>query len=246
MIRYLGLLAFVLFLFSCKKESADYNPLTASDYFPLEVGRYIEYDLDSTLFLDFGTVETVVHYKAREVVEEALFDNRQRQSYRVVRYLRKDEAQEWEPSTTIMVTPLQNTVELVENNLRYIKLASPVRPDYSWKGNKYIDTYSTELDINYLEDWDYRYDSVGFPQSFGSLSFDNTVKVFQKDETGGFDPSLPETVYADRTFAYEKYAKGVGLVRREFLHWKYQALPNTRPYYEGYGIKMTITGYGKK
>lgn len=221
---------------------ADYKPVEASEYLPMEIGRYVDYDLDSTVFLNFGKNEATIHYQAREVVQDSFLDNQGRKSFKVVRYLRSGTGQEWQPSITYSVTPAGNRIEVVENNLRFIKLASPVKENYSWKGNHYIDTYSTELDVNYLEDWDYIYEEVGQPLSYGSNTFDNTISVFQRDEFNGRDPSLPETLFAEKTVANEKYAKGIGLIYREFLHWRYQG---NGAYYEGYGIKMTVTGYGK-
>lgn len=234
----------LIVLFSCKKDDVS-NVTPASDYYPVQVGQYTDYELDSTVFLDFGQTLAVNQYQAREVVEEAITDNLGRNSFRVVRYLRQTANDPWEASISYMVTPLENSVEVVENNLRYIKLVSPVRQDYTWEGNKYIDTYSTDLDMSYLGDWEYTYDSVGVPLSYGALHFDNTAKVFESDEFFGQDPAVPGTQYAEKDFAYEKYAKGVGLIERNFLHWEYQHKPNAQPYYVGYGIKMTITGYGK-
>lgn len=236
----------LLILFSCKKETADFKPEIISDYFPLETGRYIDYDLDSTVFIEFGTIEEIHHYQAREVVEEAITDNAGRESYKITRYLRTNEAEPWAPSITFLATPTSQSLEVLENNLRYVKLGYPFKDGFSWKGNKYIDTYSTELNMNYMEDWDYTYDSVGVPLTIGSANFDHTIKVFERDEFLGQDPSIPGTLYAEKTIANEKYAKGVGLIYREFLHWEYQGnQPGRTAYYEGYGIKMTITGHGK-
>lgn len=247
MTRYLFPLCVLLLLVSCKKETKVLTFPTVSEYFPLQIGNYIDYDLDSTVFVDLGARKEVVHYQAREVVEEAVTDNLNRPSFRVERYLRKSAGDDWVPSIGYLVTPLNNTVEVVENNLRYIKLVSPIRNNYSWKGNQYIDTYSTDLDLNYLYDWDYTYDSVGVPLTFGALAFDNTIKVAERDEFLGQDPSIPGTPYAEQNVASEKYAKGIGLIYREFLHWEWQsAQPGRAAYYEGYGIRMTITGYGKK
>ena len=67
----------------------------------------------------------------------------------------------------------------------------PVKQDFSWKGNSYIDTYSINSDLQYLDDWDYIYDSIDVPLTINSLSFDSTLKVFQRDESEGDDPSLP-------------------------------------------------------
>lgn len=244
MIKRLIPFCLLIIFISCKKNDS-YIPVPALEYYPLETGRYIDYDLDSTVFLDFGAIETVFHYKSREVIEGTMVDNLGRNAFRVVRYLREKDEDPWKASISFMVTPLENSVEVEENNLRYIKLVTPVRQGFSWFGNKYIDTYSTDLDVSYLDDWEYTYDSVGIPLSYGSLHFDNTIKVFESDEFFGQDPTIPDTQYGERNFAYEKYAKDIGLIERNFLHWEYQFQEGKPPYYVGYGIKMTITGYGK-
>lgn len=246
MVKRLFPVLILLTLFSCKKQMADFKPENATEYLPLETGNYIDYNLDSTVFLVFGTIREIHSYQAREVVEGSILDNASRKSFKITRYLRKNETEAWVPSITYLVTPTRQSVEVLENNLRYIKLAFPVRNGFSWKGNKYIDTYSTELGMNYMEDWNYTYDSIGAPLTLGASSFENTLKVFAQDEFLGQDPSIPGTLYAERTLAQEKYAKGVGLIYREFLHWEYQGdQPGREAYFEGYGIKMTITGYGK-
>ena len=57
-----------------------------------------------------------------------------------------------------MVVSNGSTVEFIENNMRFLKLKAP---DGKWlylEGNSYIDIYG--LNVRYLEDWDYTYDSV--------------------------------------------------------------------------------------
>ena len=43
-----------------------------------------------------------------------------------------------------------------------------------------------------------------------------------------------------KTYAFEKYAKGVGLIYREFLHWEYQGRESPEYGYKGYGVKLSI------
>ena len=102
-----------------------------------------------------------------------------------------------------------NTIEFIENNLRFIKLASPIRQDYSWQGNTHIDVTSLGSQIKYLGGWDYTYDSINVPAPIGALTVDSAIKVAQIDN---------ETA-VDRTFSEEKYAKGIGLVYRHFHYW---------------------------
>ncbi|MCO6498024.1 MAG: hypothetical protein J5I50_10205 [Chitinophagaceae bacterium] len=244
MLRPIVAICLLFFLFSCEKKTEIYQVDEVSEYYPLQIGKYIEYQLDSTLFINFGQQKVVVTYLIKDVVDAQVVDNLGRPSYRVLRYIRKNSSENWLPSFAYLVTDADNKLELVENDLRYIKLINPVRQDVSWKGNSHIDTYTTDLNFRFLDDWDYIYDSVGVPIEINGMEFENTVKVFQRDEFLGQDPDIPGTQYAEKNFAYEKYAKGVGLIYREFLHWEYQgAQPGRDAYYEGYGIKLTITGH---
>jgi hypothetical protein len=143
-----------------------------------------------------------------------------------------------------MVVPTTNSIEYIENNLRFLKLELPIRQDFSWKGNSFINTTTLDPDLRYLDDWDYVYDSVGIPLTINSISIDSTIKVSQRDDFLGQDPAIPGTLYAERNYGVEKYGKGIGLIYKEFLHWEYQGQESGVPgSYVGYGIKLSITGH---
>ena len=234
------LLASIIF-FSCKKENDDFTSAALSDYYPLEVGKYITYNMDSTVYyINFGKTETVINYQAQDRVEAQITDNIGRPAYRVQRYIRKDPSQDWVPSNTFMVVPTENSIELIENNLRFLKLALPIKQDFSWKGNSYLvtnayDTY--DFGSDFTSDWDYVYDSVNVPLTINSNTYDNTIKVAERDEFLGEDPAAPGTQYGEKTYAVEKYAEGIGLIYKEFLHWEYQGVNNA---YKGFGVKLSI------
>ncbi|MGH2647006.1 MAG: hypothetical protein ACRDE8_05530 [Ginsengibacter sp.] len=212
-----------------------------NDYFPLQVGKYITYNLDSTLFIHFGQADTVISYQVKDQVDAQITDNLGRPAYRIIRYLRQDTSQDWTPDNTFMVIPTSNSIEYVENNLRFLKLELPLKQDFSWKGNSYIDTYSINSELQYMDDWDYIYDSIDAPLTINSLSINSTITVDERDEFLGQDPSIPGTQYAEKTYALEKYGKGIGLIYREFLHWEYQGGETGVPgYFVGYGVKLSI------
>jgi hypothetical protein len=241
---FTGFCVITVLLVSCKKEKENFTSDPVSDYFPLQIGKYITYDMDSTVFLNFGQDQVVVHYQAQDRVEAQITDNLGRPGYRINRYIRQDSLQGWTPSQVFMVIPTQNAIEYTENNLRFVKLMMPVKQDFSWKGNSYIDTYSNDLGVTYLDDWDYIYDSIGAPLTINSVTIDSTLSVDERDEFLGQDPSIPGTQYAEKTYSIEKYAKGIGLIYREFLHWEYQGpQPGIPGYYVGYGIKLSITDH---
>ena len=241
MAKYIiGLFFINLFFISCKKENDVYTTESINDYYPLQVGKYITYDLDSTVFVNFGQEDTIVSYQVQDRVDAQITDNLGRPAYRIIRYIRQDTSQDWTPNNTFMAVPTQNSIEYVENNLRFLKLELPIKEGFTWKGNSYIDTYSVNSELQYLDDWDYTYDSIDAPLTINSLTIDSTIKVAERDEFLGQDPSIPGTQYAEKTYSLEKYAKGIGLIYRDFLHWEYQGPQSISPGYTGYGVTLSI------
>jgi hypothetical protein len=234
--RFCSQLVTALLIFiicSCNKS----NPLvtdTPADYYPLHVGSYIIYRMDSLKFINVGSQDTIISYHAKEVVDDSITDNLGRPSYRVIRYLSDTtETAPWTPSIAYMVTPLKGSVEVSENNLRYIKLVTPVQDGISWLGNAYIDTKSDTSPVPYLDGWNYTYDHTGQPYDVLEGTIPETVTVNEANEVTGLgDGSYTQTLYSA-----EVYGKNIGCVYKRFLYSVYQS-PNVE-----YPAGVTI-GYG--
>ncbi len=235
-----------VFVFSaCKKSTEDFKTAAISDYYPLLIGKYITYNLDSTVvYQNFGASQVVISYQVKYVVDALITDNLGRPAYRIIRYIRKTAANPWQPDNTSMAVPTDNGIEFIENNFRYIKMKLPISSGYSWKGNTFIDTYSLNSTVKYLDNWDYTYDSLNYPAKIGALTIDSTIKVAQRNETIG-NPSNPNS-YSEINIGEEKYARGIGLIYRRFLHLEYQPPTPGHPgaYADAsYGIQLTMTGH---
>ena len=229
----------VVFFNSCKKSTEVFDATTVSEYSPLAVGKYISYNLDSTIFINFGTKDTVVKYQVKHQIDGTLTDNLGRPGYRITRYIRKTSINPWVPDNTFMAIPTDFAFEFVENNYRFLKLKGPVREGLSWKGNSFIDTYSINSPVKYLADWDYTYENVNQPMTLGTFTLDSTLQVNQRNEIIG-NVSDPNS-YSEINFGQENYAKGIGLIYRNFLHVEYQPpTPGRSGYRIGYGVKLTM------
>jgi hypothetical protein len=245
MIKYfIGSCFIFLLLSSCKKENANFTSESIDDYLPLQVGKYITYDLDSTVYyLNFGQKGVDIHYQAQYRVDAQVTDNSGRPSFNISRYLRSDSTQPWQIDNVFTAVQTGESIEYIEDNNRFIKLSMPVKEGFSWKGNSYLSSYAYSMysssSNDFMSDWDYTYDSIGVPLTINSIAIDSTLKVFETDEKIG-DPASQPDGYADRTYSVEKYGKGIGLVYREFLHWEYQPPSSQSPGYIGFGIKMSI------
>lgn len=227
---------------ACGKETATIDSPAIAEYASVTVGKYITYRLDSTVFTNFGLTEETKRYQVKDVVDAQITDNLGRPSFRIIRYLRDSlGTQPWAPNATFLVTPLGDQLEFVENNLRYIKLHLPIQDGFTWKGNTHIDTYSAGSEVKYLDDWDYNYEQFGQSYTVRGVTVPNTVKISQRDETIPNGPFNPNGYY-ERNFSSEVYAKGIGLIYRNFIHWEYQPprVPGQQGDRKGYGVKLEM------
>jgi len=214
----------------------------ATNYYPLASGKIWIYRLDSTTTPPFGTSLVTRSYHIKDSVGISFLDNTGRESWPVYRFITDTlEQNPWQSLCTYYVTPTETDVEVVdENNLRFIKLVAPVRENYSWFGNRYIDTRSGYTSFQYLDGWNYTYQAVDSPYTTLSGMMDSTVTVFQRDETspdGPFDPQF----YQQRNYSIEVYAAGIGLIYKDFLHWTWQPTPPPPRYDDGsYGMILNL------
>ena len=240
----------VSFLFTAgcsKKDTAQSEPV--QDYLNLQVGKYIVYRLDSTLWINFGQQDTVISYQAKDIVDGTVTDALGRPGVRIVRYLRglnSTNENDWEPKLTYFVIPTTQTVEMIENNLRFVKLNDPLWDGHTWRGNGFLPTdcysqFAFSNDGNMI-DWDYTYEEVGSALHIGNTDYDNTITVLQADEEDNVnDP----TSIGWKNYWVEKYQKGLGLVYKEVLMWEHQppTSQSTTGYTTGFGIKLTILSH---
>lgn len=225
---------FSIAFFSCKKENDDkYNGDYSKAYFPLQFGRYVTYDVDSTLWDDFLQVKSLHKYQMRYTVADTFRDNENRLSYLVDVHIRKSDSLPWQVHRVINITPTPTRLEYTESNVRFIKLVFPVSDNIEWKGNSLIP--ADDQDYQYFYDWTYKYSNFTQPFNDGKVYFDNTVTVSQVDEQQN-DPETMPAAYAYKTYAKEVYGYDIGLVYREITHWTYD--PGIVPFRKGYSVVM--------
>ena len=238
------LLMVVCTIIGCKKQDT-YTATKINDFYPLAVGKTYFYRLDSTVVSADSRTLLVRSYNIKDSVESTFTDNEGRPSYRIFRYSRDTfNVNPWTYTFTYYATIAPNRVEFVDNNLRFVTLTNPITEGSQWNGTQYINSYT----YRYLSDWNFEYRDVNLPYSVKKGSFDTTVTVLQEDYQTYASLPFDVTAYQERRYGKEVYAKGVGLIYKEFLYCQWQ--PNnpgsTPPYYyqnESYGIKLNLMNY---
>lgn len=231
---------------SCKGETETFESEALSSYVPLEPGKYITYRLDSLVFPNFGRAEEVHRYQVKHVVDAMITDALGRPSYRIFRYLNDSTASgPWVSNGSYMITPLNDQVEVIEDNLRFIKLHLPVKEGFSWKGNRYLPAEPYEYrdpqnsyDFG-MDTWDYYYEPFEPSITYRGNTYNDVWTVPSIDEAFNI-PVTNNTIAGIKTKAIDKYSKDIGLVYREYELWEWQPATGNPagPYKLGFGVTM--------
>lgn len=221
-------------------------------YFPLQIGKYIDYTVDSVVY-DFGpggnTLRDSSQTHIREIITDTLRDNADELVYTVERYERLQDTLPWQLQRVFTLARTARQAIRTENNLRFLQLVFPLDRRSQWNGNLWIDQYQ-EIEIageriQPFVNWNYEVDSIDVAIQIGAFAFDSVLTVTETDENNAIERRLSRV----------RYAKNIGMVWREqwILDSQYcnQAPPPadclTKPWTEkaqkGYTLRQIITGH---
>ena len=222
-------------LVSCsKKTSQNVDVSSDLDYYPLTLGKFIEYEVDSTVYTDLPVDTLYFKYRIKEKIVDAFTDNLGAPAIRLERYYKRFDPTKsydkipWTMKEVWLVNADRKKVQVVESNLRYTKLIFPVKEKDVWDGNA----------NNSLGEWLYSFDYVNKTETINNQIFAEVLQVKQKE----FKTLISYQLYS------EKYAKGVGLVQREIINILsndiVQGMPIEKRIEKGIIYKQTILNYG--
>lgn len=186
-----------------KKKVPASNTLLGLDYYPKTKGKFIEYDVDSTVYIEIPKSSIQYKYRIKEKIADSYLDNEGQPAIRLERYIKKYSSTK--PYDSIpytikevwMVNATDKSIQIVEGNVRYTKLIFPVQESASWDGNA----------KNTIGEWQYTYDYIDKAETINNKSLNSVLLVKQY-----FLPT--EISYKSYN---EKYAKGIGLVYRQII-----------------------------
>jgi hypothetical protein len=184
-----------------KKEISNTNNLLGLDYYPLTIGKYVIYEVDSLVYGVLPRDTSSYKYQIKEVLVESFTDAEGKTAYKLHRYIKKFDPKKkydsipWQIKEVWMVNASLKNIQVVESNKRYTKLIFPIEDKATWNGNA-GNTEGERL---------YTYNYIDKNESFNNSKFENVLMVKQFEY---------RTLISYENYV-EKYAKGVGLVYRE-------------------------------
>jgi len=210
------------------------------DYFPVELGRYVTYEVDSSWQDDIiGPIGSGQRsYVLRDINESIFIDEGGREAIRVERRIFANNNWGIKDVWSRVVVP--EYAEQNEENVIFLKHNFPVVEGKVWDGHIRATPLSVQQyysAINIPTDWDYTYANVNEPYTIGGLTFDSTVTVIQIDRPAAFGITI---------FAKEVYAKHVGMVHKQLMVYNVQQDPDSPSGRDsiGYEFEMRAIDFG--
>lgn len=171
-------------------------PDLGSSYFPLTVGSWVVYEVDSVSWNNFFTPTKIdsFSYQIKMVVDSSYLDNEGNTNYFWKKYYR-DSTTAWTLQKNYSLRLSSDKAETFEENFRYIKLAFPMKNSINWDMNAY----------NSLDATSSYYDDYHIPLTVNDQAFDSCAIVIHQD----FESLI------SKDYHQEIYAKHVGLIYKK-------------------------------
>lgn len=184
----------VIFLFSCREDPPFNEPNFGYDFFPIQEGAYVIYEIDSIVYNDFTRDTDKYHYFLKEEIGKPLNQTETELHFELLRYTRGSNSEEWVLQERFSIARDRYEGHRTERNKKYTQLIFPVNEGQRWDGNQYNDFKERSYEISAINDIS---DYNGIPtSSILEVSQDSNINLIERD------------------VAHDKYAKGIGLVYR--------------------------------
>jgi hypothetical protein len=209
-------LSIFLFLFiSCGENVTETFEQKGKDYYPLSIGKSITYNVDSVIYdpQSNGIVKIdTTYWQFRENIVDTFRGKDGSLQYKIERSERRKGATNWVVGKVLSTSINAQNVLRDEDNMRFVKFPITFIEKTTWDGNIYNDpsikiVIAGELLELFSKRWDSQIESFGKSETIGGKVFDDVLTVVAKT-----DPKI----LTETRSTIEKYAKGVGLVSREF------------------------------
>ena len=190
--KKLLLIPFVLIVISCKKDN-DQDIIYGYEYFPVEEGRYVSYDVMDIIHDDPSNVHDTSLYQIKEQIGEIEIDGEGAVTNKLYRYHRLADTLSWSLQDVWIIKKTSRSVEVVEENQRKIKMAFSISYDQYWDCNS----------LNNFDSEQCYYDNIYQPLNLSGIDYDSTVVVENQDFNS----------YIEVIRSYEVYAKYIGKIQ---------------------------------
>ncbi len=187
-----GLVVFYALLGCQSNVEADLSVL-GLDYYPIEVGRFIDYQVEITNY-SISEAPNTQTFQLREQIGASFIDVNGEVAYRLERFKRNLPTETWALDSIWSVRGNRFNVVRNENNRLFVTLAFPVSNGLRWDGNTFNVGDTVLFEIK----------NSGIGITLNEFDFSETLTVLRNNSCSNIDLS----------YSTEIFAREVGLVRK--------------------------------
>jgi uncharacterized lipoprotein YehR (DUF1307 family) len=220
------------------------------EYFPLSVGKYIVYEVDSITYRlkESKLIQDSVHFQAKEEIVDTLYDNLGVLNYKIEYFERKNSTEKWQVKKVWRAQRGERQAIRTEEGFRSIKMTFPLTKRKTWNANVFIDNAAEvtigDQPIAAFKDWkELQIADLAQPEKIGKLVFDDILSI---------NTRIDATNQVELRRLEEKYARGVGLVSKTLSVLDTQcdgdlskciAIPWEKKAERGFRLRWVVKGY---
>ncbi len=214
----------LLFSNSCKTNGDDrvIPPSLGYEYFPLEKGLTRIYQVDSIAYDDnTGRIDTFQFY-IKEIVSETILGQTETNAHtEILRYASADTNGIWQPRSGNFALQTPNNLQVVEDNIRYVKLTFPLGNIASWNGNMY-NSLGRRTFLFQKKDFFYTLES--------GMSFSNCAQIQEANINNAIEEIFVKSIYAEN----------IGLIEFTSININTQGVKKS-----GFSFKQVLISHSK-
>jgi hypothetical protein len=211
--RHLFFFAFLFLLAACNDDPVLQPGVAKSEeYFPLEIGRFVEYQVDSIVFDDApgGNQKDTVSFQLREEIVSSNPSVSGDTLFYIHRFRRNQSDLPWLLTDVWTAYYSENNVLRGEENLIFRKMTFPLYKGLQWIATSYINPQtSVQIGTENLEPYEYWESMV--------LTIEDSARIGAFQFPSGQVMQVIQTDSDDdltKRFVQESYVRGIGLALR--------------------------------
>lgn len=193
-------LAALLFFACCKKQPDNFSVNYQYNYYPIDSGHSITYNVDSVTFNYDGINwnRDTVQYQMMVVFGDTIHDLLDSVNFLLSYYTRPNASSAWSAPYVTYCLRTQTNIQVIENDIRFIKLVFPPQLNETWNGNLYVPV-DNNINSAYttFQGWTgYTYENVDTSMMLNGLNYNNAVVVSEDNSINNLTKNLRTEVYA--------------------------------------------------
>ncbi|MCE6988227.1 hypothetical protein [Dyadobacter sp. CY323] len=186
-------------ILSCDTSSTE--PVDAYAYFPLEVGRYVIYNVREEIYSSGQANPVIKTSQEKDEIEEVSTNADGIATYTLSRSTRNSSSDYWQKVKEFTVQKFPDKILTSIDNQTFFSLVFPVDENITWNGNTY----------NNLEPREYHYENINASGTIGAQNFDKVLTVVERKDTS----------IINKYVGIKQYGLGIGLISDDQINYEF-------------------------